>query len=312
MKTNTKENTLRAIRYDDPDFVPVFDGTVWEAVQLGGNFKYGSWVDHWGVRWQAELEGLVPVDVEHPLTDIKKVDNYNWPDPWRLTWTVQDQKHLESIDLEKILLGGSHVKFLCERICCLMGMDNFMMAMYDEPSRFQALIDHIVDYTIVVFRRLMDLGVDILHVSEDLGTQQALMISPEMFRKFFLPAYEKMFSEPRSRGVLIDFHSCGCIQDIVADLIAVGVDILNPLQAKANDRERVKGIIYDKMAVLGGIDSTIVLAGTPKDVRNEVFRAFSILKPKGGWIAGVDQVIVGAPQENVKILWETCWELCKY
>jgi uroporphyrinogen decarboxylase len=191
-------------------------------------------------------------------------------------------------------------------------MDNFMMAMYDEPFRFQALIDQIVDYNIVVFQRLMDLGVDILHVSEDLGTQQALMISPEMFRTFFLPAYERMFSEPRSRCVLIDFHSCGCIQDIAADLIAVGVDILNPLQAKTNNQQHVKKISNGRMAVLGGIDSTIVLAGTPKDVKNEVVRAFSVLKPAGGWIAGVDQVIVGAPQENVKVLWETCWELCEY
>ena len=309
---NTKENTLAAIRYQEPEFVPVFDGTVWDAVQLEGNFKNENWTDHWGVRWQTELDGLYPVDTYHPLSDIKKIDDFQWPDPWKLTWTQQEQDHLEAIDRDAIVVGGVHVRFLCERLCCLMGMDNFMVAMYEDPERVQILIDRITDYNLVVFQRLIELDVDILHVSEDLGTQQALMMSPEMFRKFLLPAYEKMFSMPRSRGVLIDFHSCGCIQEIVSDLISAGVSILNPLQAKANDQREIKSVVNGKMAILGGIDSTIVLNGTPKDVRSEIRRAFEILKPGGGWLAGPDQVIVGAPKNNVEALWETCWKLSKY
>jgi hypothetical protein len=70
---NSRENTLRAIRLEQPDFVPVFDGTVWEAFALGGNFEWQSFTDHWGVVWQAELSGLVPVDVVHPLADLGKL-----------------------------------------------------------------------------------------------------------------------------------------------------------------------------------------------------------------------------------------------
>ncbi len=139
--TNSKENTLKAIRYQKPAFVPVFDGAVWEAVQLGGNFKNESWTDHWGVRWHMELAGLVPVDIEHPLADIKKMDSYDWPDPQRLKWTKQDQEQLDSIDRQKTLVGGLHIKFLCERLCCLMGMDNFMGSMYEDPRRLQVMND---------------------------------------------------------------------------------------------------------------------------------------------------------------------------
>ncbi len=309
MTANTRSNTLAAVRHDPSARVPVFDGTVWEAVQLGGNFKYESWTDHWGTVWQAELPGMVPTDIVHPLADIAKLDGYAWPDPAALTWTSEDQARLDALKRKDILVGGCHVKFLCERLCCLMGMDNFMLALYEEPERLQRLIDGIVSYNRACFRRLLDLGVDTLHVSEDLGTQQDLMISPELFRRFLLPAYEACFDEVRRRGVLIDFHSCGAIEKVIPDLIAVGVDILNPVQVTANDRRRVKEAVRGKMAVLGGINSYIIHTGTPADVRREVREAFDVWAPGGGWLAAPDQVLTGAPEENVRVFWQACHEL---
>ena len=309
---NTRDNSLRAIRYDDPAEVPLFDGSVWTAVQLGGNFEPGDWTDHWGVVWQETKGSLVPVDVVHPLADLSKLDDFDWPDPQALTWTPADQQQLDAIDRDSGLVGGLHVRLLCERLCCLMGMDKFMLALYDEPERIGVLIDRIVEYNLVVIGRLVDLGIDVLHVSEDLGTQQALMISPDQIRRLFMPAYERMFEEPRRHGVLVDFHSCGHIQEIVPDLVAVGVDILNPLQARANDLREIKQAVAGKTALLGGIDSAVVLSGQPDDIRREVRRAFDVLKPGGGWLAGPDQVIVGAPEENVRTLWDACRELAAY
>ncbi len=308
---NTRSNTLAAIRYEAPTCTPVFDGTVWEAVQLGGNFTYDSWTDHWGTVWQAELPGMVPTDVGHPLADITALDSYTFPDPWALTWTADDQRHLDELRQRDILIGGCHIKFVCERLCCLMGMDQFMIAMYEDPERLQRLIDGIVAYNRVCFRRLLDLGVEIIHVSEDLGTQQNLMLSPAMFRRFLLPAYEACFDEVRQRGVRIDFHSCGAVETIIPDLIAIGVDILNPVQVTANDRQRVKKMVHGKMAVLGGIDSRIVHTGTVADIRREVRHAFDIWAPGGGWIAAPDQVLTGAPVDNVTVFWDCCRELAE-
>ena len=309
MNMNTRANTLAAIRHDPAVRVPVFDGTVWDAVHLGGNFKYESWTDHWGTVWQAELPGMVPTDVGHPLSDITNLDAYLFPNPAALTWTAADQRHLDALKKKDILVGGCHVKFVCERLCCLMGMDNFMIALYEEPERLQKLLDGIVAYNRACIRRLLDLGIDTLHVSEDLGIQQDLMISPELFRRFLLPAYEACFEEVKQRGVIIDFHSCGAVEKIIPDLIAVGVDILNPVQVTANDRRRVKEMVRGKMAVLGGINSQVVHTGTPEEIRCEVRNAFEVWAPGGGWIAAPDQVLTGASAENVQVFWESCWAL---
>jgi uroporphyrinogen decarboxylase len=309
---NARQNTLEAIRFGNPSSVPIFDGTVWDTVQLGGNFKCENWTDHWGVVWEMTDDTMVPVDTEHPLADLSTLDHYTWPDPWQLTWTAEDQRHLNTIDRDTLVVGGGHIKFLCERLCCLMGMDNFLLALYEEPDRLREVIDRIVDYNIVCFRRLMDLGIDTLHLSEDLGMQHTLMMSPAQFRAFLLPAYERCFDEVLRRGVLIDFHSCGHIQEIVADLAAVGIAVLNPVQATANDQPLVKQTLQGKTAVLGGINSAVVLTGTPEDVRAEVRRAFDIFKPGGGWIAAPDQVVPHAPAANLAALWDTCYELAPY
>ncbi len=309
---NTRRNTLEAIHFGHPESVPIFDGTVWDAVMLGGNFRNASWTDDWGTVWQQTAGDMVPTDVGHPLADITKIDSYAWPDPWHLTWTDADQRQFDALDREKLLIGGVHVKFVCERLCSVMGMDNFLLAIYEEPERLQLLIDRIVEYNCVCIRRLLDLGIDTLHVSEDLGAQAGLLMSPESFRRFLLPAYERCFEEPRRRGVIIDFHSCGCIQEIAADLAAVGIGVLNPVQASANDQSLVKRALQGKVAILGGINSAIILTGTPDDVRREVQRAFAIFKPGGGWLAAPDQVVPGAPPENLAALWNTCRELAPY
>ncbi len=309
---NTRANTLAALHFNPSARVPVFDGTVWEAVQLGGNFRYESWTDPWGVVWQAEQPGMVPIDVGHPLANLADFDHYALPDPWALTWTDEDQRHLEALKQRDILVGGSHIKFVCERLCCLMGMENFMLALYEDPDRLQRLINGIVDYNRVCIHRLLDLGIDVLHVSEDLGTQHDLMLSPELFRRFLLPAYEACFEEPKRRGVLIDFHSCGAIERIIPDLMAVGVNILNPVQVTANDRRRVKEQVRGKMAVLGGIDSRIVHTGTPEKVSAEVRAAFAVWAPGGGWIAAPDQLLIGAPKANERAFWDECWKNAGY
>lgn len=309
---NSRRNTLEAIRFGSPDFVPVFDGTVWDAVMLGGNFRYESWTDDWGVVWEMTDQAMVPVDTVHPLSDLTRIDTYQWPDPWHLTWTAEDQAHFDSLDRERMLVGGVHVKFVCERLCCLMGMDHFLMAIYEEPDRLREVIDRIVDYNIVAIRRLLDLGIDTLHVSEDLGMQHSLMMSPASFREFLLPAYERCFDEALRRGVLIDFHSCGHVQEIIADLAAVGVAILNPVQTTANDQALVKRVLHGKTALLGGINSAVILDGTPDDVRAEVRRAFDLFKPGGGWLAAPDQVVPHASAENLAALWDTCYALAPY
>lgn len=60
---------------------------------------------------------------------------------------------------------------------------------------------------------------------------------------------------------IIDFYSCGRVQDVVEDLICVGVNILNPVQARAKNLALLKQICMGKIALKGGVDSYLLMLG---------------------------------------------------
>jgi uroporphyrinogen decarboxylase len=93
---------------------------------------------------------------------------------------------------------------------------------------------------------------------------------------------------------------------------SIGVSILNPIQARANDLRCIKAETVGRMALHGGIDTAVLALGTPDDVRAEVLRVMDILKPGGGYICAPDQEIPGVSERNMQALWEAAAEAGRY
>jgi uroporphyrinogen decarboxylase len=96
-------------------------------------------------------------------------------------------------------------------------------------------------------------------------------------------------------------HTCGCIQDIVDDIIEIGVDILNPLQAGANDLSYVKSRAKGRLTLYGGIDSHTVATADPHTVTECARKMLSLLGDGGGYIAYADQDLP-FPIENLEAI----------
>jgi uroporphyrinogen decarboxylase len=234
------------------------------------------------------------------------------PDPGDLVFTEEMKAGLAAVDRGERLVSGSLTYLLFERAWAIMGMEGFLTGLLTHPGEARAFCHGIAHYARGVFDRYLELGVDAVGFSEDLGTQRALMISPEMFREFILPEYEYCFENVLKAGKMVNFHSCGCVDAVAHDLAAIGVTILNPVQARANDLQGIKARTHGKMALQGAIDTAVLATGTPQDVQNEVLRVMEILKPGGGYICGPDQGIPGIPAENMAALWETAAYAGKY
>jgi uroporphyrinogen decarboxylase len=309
-----KENLLRAIRYEDPEYVPRGNEPVWAGVQYAGNFRVACWTDAWGTRWETTRDDMVPFAKGYPLPDLRRVDEFRVPDPHAIF--DADTTLAEQIacipDREGKLVFGQQTYFLFERAWALTGMETFMAAFHEHPEELRELLRRITDYNIAVFERYIELGVDGVGFSEDLGTQRALMISPNHFRRFLKPEYARAFAPVKAAGKLVSFHSCGCVQEIVEDLIDVGVDILNPVQARANDLALVKGRAQGRMALQGAIDTQhVLMRGTPEEVEAEVKRVLAILAPGGGYIIGPDQGMP-FPPDNIAALWRAAERWGRY
>lgn len=307
-----KENLLRAITYQGPAYVPRSGEDFQASVEFAGNFCREDWTDAWGVGWRVTLKEFVPFPKINPLPDLDRLDDYCFPDPGDLTVSEALRATLARADRDRLFITGQLFYLLYERAWALMGMENFLAAFHTHPVEMHELLDRITDYDIQVFDRYLELGVDAVSFSEDLGSQKALLVSPTMFREFILPKYRRCFEHVLVAGKDVRFHSCGKVERIVSDLAAIGVTVLNPVQSRANDLSRVKADASEWwMALEGGVDSHLLVVGTPDDVRRETLRVMSILGPGGGYALAPDQGMPW-PEANYRAMVDTVKEFGVY
>ena len=190
---NAKDNYLAAIRFGRPEYVPLACEPVWHSFQFEGNFRCEDWTDSWGVEWEVGIEGTVPFPKGSPLPDMGGLADYGFPDPAGLVLTDRMAQDLAAVDRSEKLVSGQFTYLLFERAWAIMGMNEFLMALHTHPAQAHEFLHGIAAYARGVFDRYLELGVDAVGFSEDLGTQRALMISPAMFREFILPEYEYCF-----------------------------------------------------------------------------------------------------------------------
>ena len=313
MALSIKENYLEAINYGSPEYVPMACEELWHSIRLDGAGIYYNTTDSFGVFWESAADGTVPFPKGNPLKDLKRqLSDYKFPSPDSLVMNPDTLDYIKTIDRSKYLINGDMIYFCFERVWALMGMETFFSALFEFPDEVRYVLHEIAKYARGIFDRYLELGVDSISFSEDLGSQRALMISPKHFREFFIPEYKYAFENVLKEGKIINFHSCGCVDEIVRDLAEIGVKILNPIQARANDLYKIKSDVSDKMALCGGIDTHMILTGSPDEVKAEVIRVMEILKPGGGYICSTDQYFPNMPEENIYTLWKTAKEVGRY
>lgn len=308
------ENLLRAIRFDEPEYVPRANEGLMGGVAYEGNFRIATWTDHWGVGWETTRGDMVPFPKSNPLRELERIADFEPPDPNALIDADMGlaERVEQTRDGGRRLVFGQQTYLLFERAWALCGMESFLAGILEAPELIRELLRKIADYNIAVFQRYAELGLDGIAFSEDLGSQRGLLLSPAHFREFLKPEYARMFAPVKQAGMMIDFHSCGCVQAILPDLVDVGVDILNPVQARANDLAEVKRLTHGRMALLGGIDTQqVLMRGTPQEVEDEVRRVLSILAPGGGFIIAPDQGMP-FPPENIAAMWEAAEKWGRY
>lgn len=261
-----------------------------------------QWSDIWGVQWHKDLEGVMGFPRRHPLADLEALDDFAFPDPADAALFQQCHEQKAALGAsEDVFLSGSHRDTLWERGYMLVGMEDLMVYMYTEPELVHRLFHRIMDFHLAVAAQYVKLGIRMACLSDDLGTQSSLLLGEALFDAFLLPEYARLFSFYRQHGVLIHFHSCGHILPLLDRLMDLGVDILNPVQASANDLDALRAKTRGRLLLHGGVDSAVVMQGTPAQVDALVARRIRQLGGGGEYICAPDQHMP-YPPENLRAL----------
>lgn len=168
-----------------------------------------------------------------------------------------------------------------------LGDETALVAPYESPQEFAALLERITEWKCAVYGAYAEAGVDIVWIGDDLGTQRSLVMSPQQYRAWYRPHHEHIVNSLRRRRptVKIAFHSCGHVYPLVGDLIEIGVDILEAVQAETMDLALLKREFGRDLCFWGGVGAQSVLQGSPEQVTEGVRATLRLMAPGGGYIA---------------------------
>jgi uroporphyrinogen decarboxylase len=287
-----------------------------------------SFKDEWGIGWTMPKIGGNYFDMfSHPMSEIEgipEVDLYRWPDPrdpHRVSNFPEELNTFKKMGDYGIVMHGISAGVL-EMTLRMRGFEATFMDLYVNPAFACRIMDTIVDIKIAYWESALKLVGDRVLVvieADDLGTQNSLLISPDMYRTLIKPRHKRLFAAIKKMAphVKIFFHSCGSIRGLIPDLIEAGIDILNPIQVSASnmDTKELKRDFGDSLTFWGGgIDTQFVLpSGTPEQVSDEVKKRVDDLAPGGGYIFNtVHSIQADVPPENIMAMMKTFEEIRNY
>ena len=280
----------------------------------GRELKEGSWFDEHGVAHEpgtfehfthmvSPLAGRdTPLHVinEYPLADRDAGYRYEGL-----------EARVRAVH-ERGLAVSCMVGHIFETAWQIRGMEDMLMDFYEAPDKAHAILERITRVNLVATERFARAGADVVHFGDDVGTQHGMMFSPDVWREFLKPrlAREIETAKRANPDVLTWYHSDGNVEDIVPDLMEIGLDILNPVQPECLDPVEAKKRWGDRLSFWGtiGTQSTMPF-GTPDDVREVVRKMVTEVGYDGGLVLAPTHVLEPeVPWENIEAFVEACRE----
>lgn len=339
-----RENWLRAVTFKGPQWIPcsvnlspliwhvhreklddvllrhplMFPGHTKDASRYDNfsPFHTGGQVlrDNWGCLWRIETHGLEGQVVEHPLSDLAALDTYRPPDPHKKSergerdWDKIRRDLADAKKNDRLRWGDGERLF--DRLYFLRGFEDLMIDIASDEPRLPELIGMLTEYELTLVNLWLEAGVDVIGFHTDIGTQRALMISPEKFRRYIKPMFKKIFQTVRDAGALVTLSSDGCLLEIVDDLVECGVNVHDP-QLRANTIEGIERVYKGKMCINLDLDRQMFAFCTPDDIWDQVRDAVRRLNSPEGGLMMFGSVYDGLTSlENIEALIASMEEYC--
>jgi len=177
--------------------------------------------DEWGNTW-ARIEGATQGEVARGvLEDWDRLDEIELPD-YDLPARYEAVREAFAAGADRFRLGWlPGFPFSIARK--MRRLDNFLVDVLAEPDRTRRLLGMVEEQLHHAIRRLAAAGADGVMFCEDWGTQDRLLVSPRVWRDMFGPGFGRLCATARECGVFVLMHSCGCIREVMDDLIAAGI-----------------------------------------------------------------------------------------
>lgn len=294
-------------------------------VQLRERTDVRGYIDMWGVPYKAaEGEDHYAVNGSPRKTaTIDDIDRHAWPDtedPAQFAGLAERAREL--YHNTGYVIGADAIKAgpLMSALQ-IRGYEQFFMDLVIDPAFADALLRRITDLLKRMWTRYLEaVGpyVQLAYVTDDLGTQTSLLMSPKVFRKRIMPYMTELHAHIKSFGnIKLMMHTDGAVGPLIGDLLETGIDILNPVQTSCKgleDTAALKAAWGSRLAFHGAMDVQQMMPNaTPDELRWEIARRMTDLGHDGGYIiAPCHNIGHDIPVETTLAFFEMVRELGRY
>ncbi len=333
------ERMVRAIEFGGPDRIPMLHvvlpgaaakfgraleellaeypddaGGWWRKLAYTRRLAYAQvrYTDEWGCTWENLHSGLLGRIVYHPLADWENWARYRFP-------PLPPPQQFLAVDDEAARSRHSHYIFgsggvfgdyaLFHQMIALRGYEDLMVDLATGERHVYMLRDALLERYLAVLKQDVMTAADGIGFGDDWGTQSGLMVSPSLWRRFFRPAYQEMFSVARAAGKHVHFHTDGATFDILGDLVNIGATVLN-VQHATMDIRKIAREFGGKVAFRSDVSSQGLLQwGTRQQIYDHVREVIDCLGSYNGGLIGHGEIQPDQPLENVRWMLEAFREL---
>ncbi|MGQ9781564.1 MAG: uroporphyrinogen decarboxylase family protein [Nitrososphaeria archaeon] len=274
-------------------------------------------VDIWGIRrrftgrYYDLAEGGSPLA---NINDVEQVRAYRWPKAEGFGFNIDDMvEQAERLSRQDYAIGFPYV-FVGSfaHSMQLRGYQKFLSDLILRPKIAESILESVTNImveAIETYIRPIGRHLDFIFFGDDLGTQTAPIISPQVYRRYVKPKHEQIVDafKSASRAKVI-IHSDGAISPLIEDLADTGIAGINPVQvaARGMDSKQLKEKFGNRIIFWGAIDTQRVLPfGTTSDVRKEVRLRIDDMGEGGGYVlTSVHNIQPLTPPENIVAMYD--------
>ena len=263
--------------------------------------------------------------LERPLAEahtIADVEAHKWPDPvWfdydRMTWIMYPEDESLSMpewaeaNADFARIAGDGWSPLFSRVMDLCGFEEGLLKISTEPAVVSAIVNKVGEFYEGYYTHLAKSArgyADFISFGDDFAHQGGMILSPDHWRKFFLPVWKRLFAIAHENDLKPMMHMCGSVRPVLGDLIDAGLEVFEVMQVTAAgmDPVELKREFGQHLTFYGGINTQETLPyGTSEDVRQEVRERIEVMAKGGRYIlASMHFLMDEVPPENVLAMYD--------
>jgi uroporphyrinogen decarboxylase len=286
-----RERVIKVINHEKPDRIPIYG---WVSANLGDiiNKEFGSvanFEDHYEFDFAHIFGGpgpysgemlnelrinkgrpIEPADLmEIPILDPNKLDDYK---------SISDQIKHHKEDRGRFVYVQTPGIFEC--LNGVFGIENHLSYLLMYEDDLHKVYERQAQWNRAFANNCIDLGVDMVHISDDWGSQKGLMFSPKVWWNLIYPYHKITCNEVKRRGAFLSLHCDGNFTSVIDGVIKLGYDVVHPYQESAGMNlyeylEKYK----DTFVIMGGLDVQSTIGFGKLDfLKKEIERVLGLFK----------------------------------